>query len=100
MHPITYNHYFTENIQNMRRKKLQERFEMDMKKHLGANFRGLSTPEYITPSDFVKSISAENDADMDRFACSEIVDYMGAYYKVCPPFAAHDPELTNKERSP
>jgi len=34
---------------------------------------------------FVAEVSSENDADMDNFACTEIVDYMQAYFKVVSP---------------
>ena len=59
-HAITYNHYFTETVQKAR--------EDHVKK---VQTRRVST--------FGK---LDADADMDRYACSEAVDCMQAYYKV------------------
>ena len=63
-YPITYNHYFTENVQNMRQKS----------------------------SELAATLASRwNIADSDEFACSEILLCMEAYYKVrlCLCFLRH-----------
>lgn len=32
--------------------------------------------------DLIRSLSMQTEANMERFACSEAIDYMQAYYKV------------------
>lgn len=93
--PITYNHYFTENVQNLRKKRLQDRIQVQLCKHFGwpeGEFEsyakgGLGQIDLIK---FVAGVSSENDADMDKFACTEIVDYMEAYFKArLPPLQVY-----------
>ncbi|KAF2158470.1 hypothetical protein M409DRAFT_71632 [Zasmidium cellare ATCC 36951] len=84
-HPITYNHYFTETIQNVRSKRLND----DLATRL-ANF--FKTPEgemleemtfsKLKKSSLISALSARNETDMDLYSCAEAVDCMLAYYKV------------------
>lgn len=85
-HPITYNHYFTETIQKARK----EHAKKDQARQLNAFFKikpdmGSS---YISPhqgfhmGDLLEALNQRIEADMDRYACSEAVDCMEAYYKV------------------
>ena len=88
-HPVTYNHYFTETIQKAR----QERSEKDMTQRFYAHFgfnpenppkemdlrSKLSIDSVQKP---ISSLTNRTEADMDLYACSEIVDCMQAYYKV------------------
>ncbi len=85
-HPITYNHYFTETIQKARQehaKKDQARqlniffkIKPDMGSSYVINHQGFYTGELL------EALNQRNEADMDRYACSEAVDCMEAYYKV------------------
>lgn len=78
-HPITYNHYFTENVQNMR----AERHKAEITKKLQGfceNY-GNSTIRTMLPS-LTSMFITDNEADMDRYASSEVLDCMQAYYKV------------------
>ena len=88
-HPITYNHYFTETIQSIR----QQRQEDEVVKRLGSHFKnGRNYDESATVksllgstvqmSDLVRSLAARREVDMDKYACSEILLCMEAYYKV------------------
>jgi GTPase SAR1 family protein len=85
-HPITYNHYLTDNIQKARadhwgklvEAELSEFFHIDLSStntHYRQNFdvRGLVAT--------LKSINTETN--MERHACSEAVACMQAYYKAC-----------------
>lgn len=78
-HPITYNHYFTENIQNMRRKFLENDLRGRLGKHFGSARVTISQAE-IQP--LASSLASLNVADADDFACSEILLGAEAYYKV------------------
>ena len=82
-HPITYNHYYTDNLQKLK----QER----QVKELGSKIQSFlnSSSDYVQNKSFSISILAKtlsahsgNESDMDSFACSELLDSMQAYYKV------------------
>lgn len=83
-HPITFNHYFTENVQNLRNehkrkyiaKKLQEFFGKDPESKDNFVERHFSTKSLLD------ALSGDTEADMDKFACSESTFIMRAYYKV------------------
>jgi hypothetical protein len=84
-HPITYNHYFTETIQKAR----QEHEKKNMIRPLNAFFKlKLQTTSFYIPSqtfntaDLLDALTQRTEEDPDRYACSEAVDCMEAYYKV------------------
>lgn len=82
-HPITYNHYFTDNIQKAR----QAHSRRDTADKLKSFFRTQSEDQQIQPQPFriielVNALGAPTIADMNWFSCSEAVDCMSAYYKV------------------
>ncbi|KAJ5556739.1 dynamin family protein [Penicillium frequentans] len=83
-HPITYNHYLTENLQKVR----AERDEAELAKNLKSFFRVDSleepycTDHSINLEQLLKSLIAQSEPDMVRFASIEALDCMLAYYKV------------------
>lgn len=85
-HPITYNHYFTETIQKARK----EHAKKDQSRQLNAFFKinpemgscYVDTHQGFHTEDLLNALSQQTEADMDRYACSEAVDCMEAYYKV------------------
>jgi len=88
-HPITYNHYFTETIQNIRQKRLEKdvtdrlcKIAPDMV--AGTQHRTIAgcVGSSLKVSDLVSALSSRNEADMDKYAASEILLCMEAYYKV------------------
>lgn len=84
-HPITYNHYFTETIQNMREKRLEAEVTRRLSKFFGG--RDLKTLEElpikkVKTSSLISALASRKEADMDRYASSEVLDCMQAYYKV------------------
>ena len=84
-HLITYNHYFTETIQNMREKRLEAEVARRLSQLFGN--RDLTTIEElpskkIKTSSLISALTSRNEADMDRYASSEVLDCMQAYYKV------------------
>jgi hypothetical protein len=84
-HPITYNHYFTETIQNLREKRLEAEVARRLNKLFGQHdvttLEELPSKKIKTAS-LISALASRNEADMDRYASSEVLDCMQAYYKV------------------
>ncbi|KAI9824767.1 MAG: hypothetical protein M1832_001595 [Thelocarpon impressellum] len=83
-HPITYNHYFTETIQNVRRRRV----EVQVKRSFGTTVSGSLQDGEVARrkiEELVSELAPRNEADMDRYACFELLDCMEAYYKVISP---------------
>jgi hypothetical protein len=82
-YPITYNHYFTEALQKVRNERSKDEYTMIIK-----DFFGTSSIEsvYLNQSKDLRPLVAalvqRTEPDMNRFACSEALDCMEAYYKV------------------
>jgi len=87
-HPITYNHYLTENIQRLRAerqtalmsRKLDHFFDTDST--LG---RTWCENRSFDVKSLLQTLTQSSIADMDRYACSEATDVMRAYYKASMP---------------
>ncbi|KAI0864276.1 P-loop containing nucleoside triphosphate hydrolase protein [Xylaria cubensis] len=81
-HPITYNHYLTENFQ----KKQDERRRLDMEKRLtqffGSKFPYGAESHTFTLKALIDSLMSSSELDMDVYSCSAAIDMMEAYYKV------------------
>ena len=78
-HPITYNHYFTEEIQAIRQERQEELITNQLSQRFGS---AKAIPTGVQMSDLISTVTARPEANMDRFACSEILLCMEAYYKV------------------
>lgn len=97
-HPITYNHYFTDNIQKV---KAQHRKNLLAGKLWSFFGKKIDDKEsHVSPRPFdlknlLEALSHEKEEGMDRYACSEAIDCMQAYYKVSPyyPFSALNSEV-------
>jgi GTPase SAR1 family protein len=84
-HPITYNHYFTDNIQKAKAQHRENSLASKLWSFFGKNIEDKDT--HVSPRPFdlqnlLEALSHETEADMDRYACSEAIDCMEAYYKV------------------
>lgn len=83
--PITYNHYYTDNIQNARadtaQKQLQtsvdEAISHDSKKNLRVSNTSLDLQKLSS------SLKTRVVVDMTQQACEESLAALDAYYKVC-----------------
>lgn len=95
-HPITYNHYFTETIQKVREKRHEEEIARKLKRFLGhkedATVDNVSVKSMRIPS-LLSALGSRTEGDMDRYACSEILDCMEAYYKVNALFDIREADL-------
>ena len=83
-HPITYNHYLTDNLHKARAERWSNLVTAEVTGFLGVNLKKGST---YTGAFNVKALLEKlnrhaPDADMDHRACSEAIDCMLAYYKV------------------
>ena len=85
-HPITYNHSFTAAVQDARERHLRDSITEKLKDFFGPSYRGNSFAQSsysFRMDDLIGAIVSQTENDMEYFACSEAVDYMQAYYKVC-----------------
>ncbi|KAK5710545.1 hypothetical protein LTR17_018817 [Elasticomyces elasticus] len=78
MHPITYNHYLTDNVQKAQSARRRRRIELVLKKAFG----DLNSQSYIQPLHLLNLLDDDVEADMENFGSNLAVDYMEAYYKV------------------
>jgi len=90
-HPITYNHYLTETIQKVRQERTEKEVVGRLQSLLGHNaMKPIKKDDTlddlnaggIKVSSLLSALSPSNEAEMDRYACSEILICMEAYYKV------------------
>ena len=92
-HVITYNHYFTENIQKARKQHDEKELARRIRAYFGAETDAdqvYVSKQMIFVSVLAESMSKYSEADMDRYACSEATYCMQAYYKV----SGHSADLT------
>lgn len=87
-HPNTYNHYFIENVQKAKESHSRDFLEERLCWHFGITSinETFYTDNEIDLRPLVRSMTSRTEVDMDRFACSEAIDCMLAYYKVCSDF--------------
>lgn len=88
-HPITYNNYFTETLQNLRRKRMESEIEKIVGDFFQLGVSKLSSrnelsSEYWPLKDLVASLAGKNQPSMGGFAAQEALDCLLAYYKVSP----------------
>lgn len=86
-HPITYNHYFTETLQKVRDQRRMDEVRRTLARWLGVDEDQFGTTTYYLSGDYdfrmlMENLSSRSEPDMDRFAASEALDCMEAYYKV------------------
>ncbi|XXH01461.1 hypothetical protein Hte_007821 [Hypoxylon texense] len=76
-HPITYNHYLTENVQKIRSNRFRENLMRGLKEAgVGNGFPSTSIQQCLD------AVVRHTEADMEALSCSDAVDWMEAYYKV------------------
>ncbi|KAK3935517.1 hypothetical protein QBC46DRAFT_346536 [Diplogelasinospora grovesii] len=71
-HPITYNHYLTDNVQ---KERFRSFFGKDELLEGATNYR-------FDMQDFLDALTAHTEPDMDTYSCSMAIDMIEAYYKV------------------
>jgi GTPase SAR1 family protein len=86
-HPITYNHYLIDNIQKARADHWGKLVEAELSGFFGINLS--STDAHCRHTCDVRRLavslkSINTETNIERYACSEAVACMQAYYKACP----------------
>ncbi|KAK9771410.1 putative Zn(2)-C6 fungal-type domain-containing protein [Seiridium cardinale] len=84
-HPITYNHYLTENVQKAQAARYERKIKAALRQAIPSiNFNGGSQTQNVVmdPRLLLNSITSMTEPDMDNFACEQAIDMMEAYYKV------------------
>lgn len=86
-HPITYNHYFTETLQKVRDERRMDEVRSALAQWLDKDENELDTRNCLLKGNFdtrglMTALASRSEPDMDRFAASEALDCMEAYYKV------------------
>jgi hypothetical protein len=79
--PITYNHYYTDNIQNARQDSIQAAMQSVVENDLNGELHVSNTA--VDSGKFLASLQKRVIVDMDDQACSEAQAGLKAYYKVC-----------------
>ncbi|KAK3900215.1 hypothetical protein C8A05DRAFT_45903 [Staphylotrichum tortipilum] len=82
-HPITYNHYLTENVQKAHARRQQRQLEQRLKSFFGVDklVDGQVSRKFDMQA-LLGGLANSSEPDMDRYACSMATDTMEAYYKV------------------
>jgi len=83
-HPITYNHYLTDNVQKAQADRSRRRLEETLKEFIGGE-GNISAYDYklsMNPAKLMSMLAQRTEPDMERYASDLAVDYMQAYYKV------------------
>ncbi|KAN0076071.1 P-loop containing nucleoside triphosphate hydrolase protein [Elaphomyces granulatus] len=86
-HPITYNHYLTENVQKAQAARRKREIETHLEKFLDISTFALSGYHInggVDVGDLLNGLVQGTEADMERWASSTAIDYMEAYYKASP----------------
>jgi hypothetical protein len=82
-HPITYNHYFTEALQKVRNERSKDEYTRIIKDLFGVSSLEeayLNQCKDLCP--LVAALVQRTEPDLNRFACSEALGCMEAYYTV------------------
>ncbi|TPX18648.1 uncharacterized protein E0L32_002505 [Thyridium curvatum] len=72
-HPITYNHYLTDNVQKAQARRIQRQFEQIFTNHFD---------DKIDARTILAAFTKRIEVDPERSGCESAIDYMQAYYKV------------------
>lgn len=82
-HPITYNHYLTENVQKAQAKRQKLKAEERLKSFFATATYYPATSSYkFSMKSLIDTVTAATEPDMDAYSCSMATDMMEAYYKV------------------
>ncbi|KFY61302.1 hypothetical protein V496_05072 [Pseudogymnoascus sp. VKM F-4515 (FW-2607)] len=82
--PITYNHYYTDNIQNARHESLKKAIQKAMKVVVDEDWHGKFhiSNNQLDSEKLLTSLQKRVVVNMDDQACSEALAGLAAYYKV------------------
>ena len=83
-HPITYNHYFTETLQSIRKEREKSRLFALVQEEFGmvSLVSETKVSRTIDFEQFLERLLGPREPDMDYFAASDALDCLNTYYKV------------------
>jgi GTP-binding protein EngB required for normal cell division len=82
-HPITYNHYLTENVQKAQAGRRMRDIKRTLEQFFGDDYAHLGTVKLsVNVENLTKLLATKTEADMNNYASSTATDFMEAYYKV------------------
>jgi GTP-binding protein EngB required for normal cell division len=82
-HPITYNHYLTDNVQKMQADRRMRGIKKTLEQFFGDDYTNLGTVKLsVNVENLTKLLATKTEADMNNYASSTATDFMEAYYKV------------------
>jgi hypothetical protein len=82
-HPITYNHYLTENVQKAQGRRRTCEIKKTLRGFLGEDYTTLGVVKLNVDVDsLTRLLINKTEADMNNYASSTAIDFMEAYYKV------------------
>lgn len=84
-HPITYNHYYTDNIQKARHENAKKLLESTVKNVINPDSYGRSNLSAYDVSRLIGSLQNRVEVNMVDRSCSEALIDLNAYYKVTQP---------------
>jgi len=92
-HPITYNHYLTDNVQKAQAERRRRQMEQRLKNFFNSDRipSGVANHKFDMHS-LLDDLATHTEPDMDTYSCSMATDTMEAYYKVrsvFPRFTIH-----------
>ncbi|KAK3696625.1 hypothetical protein LTR37_017878 [Vermiconidia calcicola] len=80
--PMTYNHYYTDNVQKSRLDALKRTIEHAVAKAGNTNGGFTNAFNAMNPETLIATLSRQVNVDMDETACTEALEGLNAYYKV------------------
>jgi GTP-binding protein EngB required for normal cell division len=91
-HPITYNHYLTDNVQKAQAGRRMREIKKTLEQFFGDDYTNLGTVKLsVNVENLPKLLATKTEADMNNYASSTATDFMQAYYKVS--WTAHCPKM-------
>jgi hypothetical protein len=81
-HPISYNHYFTDNLQKKQQERFTNRMAIITEKCQVNLLRNGSLVPYIEPTKLAAKSSDIFEPDMTKYSAEQALDALDAYYKV------------------
>lgn len=80
-HPITYNHYLTDNVQKVQAKRHRQELEKRLSGFLQSKTQPTDLVRSFDMKALLDTLLSGMEPDMDKYSCSMATDMMQAYYK-------------------
>ncbi|RMJ26918.1 Dynamin central region [Aspergillus sp. HF37] len=81
-HPITYNHYLTENVQKAQAQRRRRQLKGVLQRIFGQKLLQGEYRYELDVNELLSQLVETTEADMDRYASYAAIDVMEAYYKL------------------